>query len=108
MLHNNLECFMCKKTVKGLNMFCSDGCKKEYNSDGDDDNRLNNDEVLFEGELLSVWKEDGQIFITFSYPGVSIAFSDELAIELMIDDILMWAESIKQIGRFNIEPTNDD
>ncbi len=102
MLHNNLECFICKKTVKDLSMFCSDNCKNEYNGD-----TKFNDEILFEGELLSVWKEDGQLYITFSYPGVSIAFSDNIAVELMIDDILLWAQSIKETGRFTIGGETD-
>jgi hypothetical protein len=52
-------------------------------------------EDLFEGNILSVWKDGDDFFFSFSYPGVSIKFSNTDALDSFLEDIILLAHSLQ-------------
>jgi len=87
------ECLICGSITKNSKQTCSENCSDAHGRMQQLQKigilpEQSNAEDLFSGEILSIWRDENKIFLSFAYPGVIISFDDDTAFGKLLEDFI--------------------
>ena len=86
-----ISCLVCG--VETTRPLCSPACRdrwtkfKEILPSLGHDRTCDNSDMLYEGDILSVWSEGGAVFFSFNTRGVTLVFEDMDELNVLMDDL---------------------